>query len=69
MLTPTMLNRLRQILHQVEEPTLTTAQSPPQVDGQTNPEFKLGDFAIDDCRPMKIIVVGAGMSGILAGIR
>ena len=31
--------------------------------------FKLGQFSIDEYRPMKIIAVGAGMSGILAGIR
>ncbi|KAI0737199.1 FAD/NAD(P)-binding domain-containing protein [Daedaleopsis nitida] len=31
--------------------------------------FKLGDFAIDEYRPIKVIVIGAGYSGILAGIR
>ena len=31
--------------------------------------FQLGDFAIDEYKPMKIIAIGAGMSGILAGIR
>ncbi|KAI4520591.1 FAD/NAD(P)-binding domain-containing protein [Schizophyllum commune Loenen D] len=31
--------------------------------------FELGDFAIDDPRPMKVVVIGAGYSGIIAGIR
>ncbi|KAI0763010.1 FAD/NAD(P)-binding domain-containing protein [Fomes fomentarius] len=31
--------------------------------------FTLGDFAIDEYRPIKVIVIGAGFSGILAGIR
>lgn len=29
----------------------------------------LYDHCIDDYRPMKVIVIGAGLSGILAGIR
>ncbi|KAJ3535411.1 hypothetical protein NM688_g6982 [Phlebia brevispora] len=32
-------------------------------------KFTPGDFAIDDYRPMKVVVIGAGLSGILAGIR
>ena len=31
--------------------------------------FSADDFAIDDYREMKVIAIGAGMSGILAGIR
>lgn len=31
--------------------------------------FTLGDFCIDDERPMKVVVIGAGYSGITAGIR
>ena len=31
--------------------------------------FELGDFAIDGLRPFKVVVVGAGFSGIAAGIR
>ena len=31
--------------------------------------FKLGEFSIDDYRPMKVVVIGAGFSGIIAGIR
>ncbi|THH08433.1 hypothetical protein EW145_g2721 [Phellinidium pouzarii] len=31
--------------------------------------FKLGDKCIDDDRPMKVVVIGAGFSGIIAGIR
>lgn len=32
-------------------------------------DFELGDFSIDEYRPFKVIVVGAGFSGIAAGIR
>ncbi|KAJ3559925.1 hypothetical protein NM688_g37 [Phlebia brevispora] len=32
-------------------------------------DVALGDFAVDDYRPMKVVVIGAGISGILAGIR
>ncbi|KAI0763006.1 FAD/NAD(P)-binding domain-containing protein [Fomes fomentarius] len=31
--------------------------------------FTLGDFAIDEYKPIKVVVIGAGFSGILAGIR
>ena len=31
--------------------------------------FRLGGFCIDEDRPMKVIVIGAGFSGIIAGIR
>lgn len=31
--------------------------------------FELGDFSIEEYRPMKVVVVGAGFSGIAAGIR
>lgn len=31
--------------------------------------FRLGKFSIDEHRPMKVIVIGAGVSGILSGIR
>ena len=34
-----------------------------------NGTFKLGDFAVDEYRPIRVIVIGAGFSGILAGIR
>ena len=31
--------------------------------------FSLGEFSIDENRPIKVIVIGAGFSGIIAGIR
>ena len=31
--------------------------------------FELGSFSIDEYRPIKVVVIGAGFSGILAGIR
>ena len=33
------------------------------------PAYSLGQFAIDEDRPMKVVVIGAGYSGIAAGIR
>ena len=36
---------------------------------QAQDGFRLGDFSIDEGRPMRVIVIGAGISGILAGIR
>ncbi|KAI0720647.1 FAD/NAD-P-binding domain-containing protein [Fomitopsis betulina] len=37
----------------------------------TAPEssFKLGDFSIDEHKPIKVVCIGAGYSGIIAGIR
>ncbi|KAJ3795118.1 FAD/NAD-binding domain-containing protein [Lentinula aff. detonsa] len=32
-------------------------------------QYKLPSFCIDEARPMKVVVVGAGYSGIVAGIR
>ena len=32
-------------------------------------EFKLGEFSIDEYRPIKVVVIGTGFSGITAGIR
>ncbi|KZT07846.1 FAD/NAD(P)-binding domain-containing protein [Laetiporus sulphureus 93-53] len=37
--------------------------------GPVDNSFQLGDFAIDDYRPIKVVVIGAGYSGIIAGIR
>jgi hypothetical protein len=37
------------------------------VDGSGS--FTLGDFAVDEYRPIKVVVIGAGFSGIIAGIR
>ncbi|KAI0761050.1 hypothetical protein BD413DRAFT_617293 [Trametes elegans] len=34
-----------------------------------NDPYTLGDFCIDEYRPVKVIVIGAGFSGITAGIR
>ncbi|KAH9852549.1 FAD/NAD-P-binding domain-containing protein [Lenzites betulinus] len=35
----------------------------------SSPPYELGNFCIDEYRPMKVIVIGAGFSGIVAGIR
>ena len=31
--------------------------------------FELGDFAVDEYKPIRVIVIGAGLGGIFAGIR
>ncbi|KAI0704079.1 FAD/NAD-P-binding domain-containing protein [Earliella scabrosa] len=33
------------------------------------PEFVPGDFAMDEYRPIRVAVIGAGISGIVAGVR
>lgn len=42
------------------------SETPPPPNGTP---FKLGDFCIDEYRPLKVVVIGTGFSGILAGIR
>ena len=32
-------------------------------------DFVLGDFSVDEHRPIKVVVIGAGVGGILAAIR
>lgn len=41
----------------------------PHSESTTSQAFKLGSFAIDQPRPMRVVVIGAGYSGIIAGIR
>ena len=43
----------------------TTAEDGSAVDSR----MTLGDWSIDEYKPMKVAVIGAGFSGILAGIR
>ncbi|KAK0209013.1 FAD/NAD-binding domain-containing protein [Desarmillaria ectypa] len=37
--------------------------------GGGSDRFRLGNFCIDEARPIKVIIIGAGYSGIVAGIR
>ena len=46
-------------------PSVNAHEPEPQDDGR----FTLGSFSIDEYKPIKVIVIGAGFSGILAGIR
>ena len=41
----------------------------PNAETSDSYKFKLGDFSVDEYRPIRVIVIGAGFSGILAGIR
>ncbi|KIM76405.1 hypothetical protein PILCRDRAFT_648853 [Piloderma croceum F 1598] len=43
--------------------------APDRPAGKSGDKFKLGDFAIDEYRPIKVVAIGAGFSGIIAGIR
>ncbi|KAI0761051.1 FAD/NAD-P-binding domain-containing protein [Trametes elegans] len=45
----------------------TTARSDSAL--PTDQPYILGDFCIDEYRPIKVIVIGAGYSGIIAGVR
>ncbi|KAI0721757.1 FAD/NAD-P-binding domain-containing protein [Fomitopsis betulina] len=47
-----------------QQPLLVLRDQP-----QQRLRFELGEFAIDEYRPIKVICVGAGFTGILAGIR
>lgn len=47
----------------------TTPTSPTTLNLNGVSGFKLSEACIDDVRPMKIAVIGAGFSGITAGIR
>ncbi|EPQ60007.1 flavin-binding monooxygenase [Gloeophyllum trabeum ATCC 11539] len=38
------------------------------INGHFN-SYKLGDFSIDEYRPIRVVCIGAGVSGIVAGIR
>ncbi|THH13673.1 hypothetical protein EW146_g6563, partial [Bondarzewia mesenterica] len=37
--------------------------------GSADGQFQTGDFSVDEYRPIKVICIGAGFSGIVAGIR
>ena len=49
----------------------TNGDLPPSVatNGRAQSGFKLGSASIDEYRTMKVVVIGAGFSGIIAGIR
>lgn len=41
-----------------------------QLDGGLPEDLsKMAEFSIDEYRPMRVVVIGAGMSGVAAGIR
>ena len=47
----------------------TSAPEKAASDASSSYTFDLGDFSIDEYDPVKVIVIGAGFSGIIAGIR
>lgn len=61
-----MFKDIRDLVFQ--KPTLKDTRTS-ELDNSSRPPFQLGDFPIDAARPFKVIVVGAGFSGIAAGIR
>lgn len=58
-----MLNALSRILGSPKPPSADVS-----IDGTVANDVS-GDFCIDDMRPMRIAVIGAGASGIIAAIR
>ena len=70
----TMFARLRELLspgsskkNETPQPSPASIPVPPTQPAQ--PTFAAGDFCVDDYRPMKVVVIGAGMSGLAAAIR
>ena len=59
-----MLNAITKLLSSPNGSVADSKVDPPQ----TN-EDVFGAFSIDEYRPMRIAIIGAGASGILAGIR
>ena len=58
--------------HTVTMPGGGFSRMPPSLkaqDVQPDGRFTLGNFSIDEYKPIKVIVIGASFSGILAGIR
>lgn len=52
-----------------EVPSILAAELKGKDPGVTRGRFKLGPSSIDEDRPFKVVVIGAGYSGIIAGIR
>ncbi|KAF9270874.1 FAD/NAD-binding domain-containing protein [Marasmius fiardii PR-910] len=57
--------------HRVEDgiATAENTSTSTTLGGPGSAVFPLGNFCIDEPRPMKVVVIGAGYSGIVAGIR
>lgn len=53
----------------VEAPLLPKHVSVSREESMPKKNFKLSSMSIDDDRPFKVVVIGAGFSGIIAGIR
>ncbi|KAF3932520.1 hypothetical protein ABW20_dc0100981 [Dactylellina cionopaga] len=51
------------------ETPITTTSSTPEPESPIEKSVSLEQRAVDESRPIKVIVIGAGISGILAGIR
>ena len=63
-MSDTTRNRLRDVLSPNNE--VKEAKIP---DVSQNDLSGMHGFSIDEYRPMKVVIIGAGFSGILAGIR
>jgi len=50
-------------------PNLPTDVSRLHANGEAKPSFKLNDAPVENLRRLKVIVIGAGYSGIYCGIR
>ena len=60
--------------HELDRHSTSSSDTPPNPSFEGDPLphphlFPLGAFSVDEYKPIKVVVIGAGFSGILAGIR
>ncbi|KAF5385387.1 hypothetical protein D9615_001078 [Tricholomella constricta] len=48
---------------------IDTPMAAPTTEGHATNAYKLPSFSVDEARPMKVVAIGAGYSGITAGVR
>lgn len=60
-----MLNAITQLLGSTNASTTEATVGPPS----RLEEDSFGAFSVDEYRPMKVVIIGAGASGIFAAIR
>lgn len=63
-----MLRRLSNVFGADSKPVKTSSQETQQSASQS-PQWVVQDRSIDEARPLRVVVIGAGISGILACIR
>lgn len=64
-----MLRRLSNVFGADPKPSGTTSEKTYQSPASQAPPCIVQDRSIDEARPLRVVVIGAGISGILACIR